>query len=315
MKKLKYLSMDGALLVALSLLFGGSFILNEVVLKDLPVLIIVWSRVGIAALALIIFMKALGISFQTDLREVRELFILGLLNNIIPFLFIVFGQKEATGGLAAIMIATTPLFTVIIAHYYTVDEKMDINKVFGILVGVIGVFFVVLPENGEKVTFASSSILFFLVAACSYALASVFGKRFSKRGANPIFIATGQITCSFILLTPISLYMLSDISFSNIHIETWVALLILSIFCTAVAFIIYFHLLSTIGASNLQLVTLIIPFSAIALGFLFLDEIMEWNHIIGMIIICFGLYAMNKKLISSYFEVGFFTSIRLDKRG
>ncbi|MDH6296061.1 drug/metabolite transporter (DMT)-like permease [Agrobacterium fabrum] len=192
---------EWAMLIALSLLWGGSFFFIGVAVKELPPVTIVTLRVSLAAMALLVVCRIMGLRLPREWTVWRAFFGMGLLNNIIPFCLIVWGQTHIASGLASILNATTPLFTVIVAHFLTADEKMTGNKLAGVLIGFAGVATMIGPT-----AFGGSSGLWgqiaILGAAISYSFAGIFGRRFKAMGVPPLMTATGQISSSTLMLIP-----------------------------------------------------------------------------------------------------------------
>ena len=191
------------MLLTLSLVWGGSYFFVGVAVGDLPPLKIVLCRVGFASIALLIFLACTGQSMPTDRRVWAAFFIMGLLNNAIPFSLIVWGQTHVSAGQASILNATTPIFTVITAHLFTRDEKMKPRHLLGIALGFAGV--AVLMGGAFLEAFTSSLLaqMALLGAAVSYAFSAVFGRRFRTLGIPPMQIATGQVTAAALLLLPL----------------------------------------------------------------------------------------------------------------
>lgn len=287
---------EWALLVALSVLWGGSFFFNGITVRELPPVTIVTLRVSIAAVALFMICRLMGHRWPTDKRVLPAFFGMGLLNNIIPFCLIVWGQTQIASGVASILNATTPLFTVIVAHMLTADEKLTINKLVGIIIGFAGVATMIGPS---ALTGESSSLwgqLAILGAAISYAFAGIFGRRFKAMGVPPLVTATGQISASSLVLIPMALVIDQPWSLAMPSGTAWAALFGIALLSTALAYFIFFRILSSAGATNLALVTFLIPVSAILLGSLVLGEQLEAKHVIGMAMIAAGLVAIDGRL-------------------
>ena len=196
---------EWAMLLALSVLWGGSFVFTGVALSALPPCTLVLLRVGLAALILNLVLPLAGSSLPRD-RDVWTAFLgMGLLNNVVPFCLIVWGQTHIASGLAAILNATTPLFTVVVAHLLTADERMIGARLAGVLVGLSGIVLMVGPAALAGLGADLVAQIAVLAAALSYALAGVFGRRFGRRGIPPLVAATGQVTASTLLLLPIAL--------------------------------------------------------------------------------------------------------------
>jgi drug/metabolite transporter (DMT)-like permease len=232
-----------------------------------------------------------------DGKSWAAFFGMGILNNMIPFCLIVWGQTHIASGLASILNATTPLFGVVVAHLLTADEKMTGNRLLGVLVGFAGVAYMigfdVLRDLGSNVL----AQLAVLGAALSYAFAGIFGRRFRQMGMAPLLPAAGQVTASTVLMLPIALVVDQPWTLAAPSSETWMALLGLALLSTAIAYVLFFRILSTAGATNLMLVTFLIPVSAILLGALVLGEQLQGKHLIGMAMIALGLAAIDGRLM------------------
>ena len=221
---------------------------------------------------------------------------MGLLNNAIPFTLIVWGQHHIASGLASIINATTPLFTVLVAHALINDERANPGKLIGVFVGIAGVAWMIGGAAIAGLGHAAFAQLAIVGAAISYAFASVFGRRFRAMGVEPVATATGQVTCSSLMLVPVMLLVDRPWTLPVPGLDTVIAILALALVCTSLAYILYFKILQSAGATNLALVTFIIPPGAILLGILFLDETLQTRHIIGMILIAVGLVLIDGRL-------------------
>lgn len=286
------------LLIILSILWGGSFFFIGVAVKGLPPFTIVVLRVGFAAIALNLFVLARGLRMPRGKTLLLAYLSMGLLNNVIPFSLIVWGQTHIASGLASVLNATTPFFTIIVAHFLTQDEKMSKERLIGVLIGFVGVVFIIGPEAltdfGTNV-FAQLAVL---VAAISYAFAGVFGRRFQRLGSAPLLTATGQVTASTVVLLPLALVIDQPWRLPMPSWQVWGAILGLALFSTALAYLIYFRILSTAGATNLLLVTFLIPVSAILLGTLILGEQLEAKHFAGMAFLAVGLAVIDGRILA-----------------
>ena len=279
---------EWGLLLMLSLLWGGSFFFVGVAVKSLPPLIIVTLRVSIAAALLWASAPWTGLKPRRLVTEAGPLLLLGLLNNAIPFVLIVWGQTRLASGLAAILNASTPVMTVIAAHFLTDSERLNAGKFFGALIGLTGVAAMVGPNMllGGGDALAELAVL---GAATSYAFASLFARRFRGRGLTPIEIATGQVTGSSLLLLPLAFIFYPPGSFSAPGLLAIAAVLGLASLSTAFAYIVYFRILAGAGATNVVLVTLLAPATSIALGTLSLGERLPPVAFLGLALIACGL--------------------------
>jgi drug/metabolite transporter (DMT)-like permease len=289
---------DWVLLMVLSVLWGGAFFFNEIALRELPVLSVVAGRVSIAAIVLWVVALVRGHQFPRNARLWLWFLIMGLANNVLPFSFIVFGQTTITAGLASILNATTPFFIVIIIALFVRDEAVSKLKIAGLVVGFLGVVVMLGPDI---LGIDSASLLgqfAVLCAALSYAIAGIYGRRFQSAGISPILAAAGQVTMSAILLIPTALAIDGMPNVATISGTTWMSIAGLALFSTALAYIIYFKLLSSAGAVNVMLVTLLIPVSALLLGTFLLNEPVRPLEIIGMTIIGAALIIIDGRLLT-----------------
>jgi drug/metabolite transporter (DMT)-like permease len=284
------------MLIALSTLFGSSFFFVGVALKALPPLTLVLLRVGLAAVILHIIVRMVGVTVPYT-RPVWLAFVAaGFLNNVLPFCLIVWGQTRIASGLAAILIATTPLWTVVVAHFFTADEKMTGTRLAGALLGFLGVAVMVSSTDLSDLSASGFAQVAVLGAALSYAFAGVFGRRFRRMEISPLATAAGQVTTSAIMLLPIVLLFERPWLLPNPDLSIWAAVLGIAVFSTALAYVLYFRILSTAGATNLLLVTLLAPVSAILLGAFVLGERLEPRHFAGMAMIGCGLAVIDGRL-------------------
>ncbi|WP_395018321.1 DMT family transporter [Dongia sp.] len=286
---------DWLLLILLSVVWGGSFFFAKVAVAELPPLVIVLARVAIAAAALHLLRLALGQRMPGEAALWRDFLLMGLLNNAIPFSLIFWGQKEIASGLASILNATTPLFTVLVAHLLTTEERATPAKLCGVALGLIGVALMIGLDLISGFGGHLWSELAVLAAALSYAFAGVFGRRF--KGRPPLVVAAGQLTGSSMLILPLALIADQPWALPMPSAGTWAALIGLALLSTALAYVIFFRILARAGATNLLLVTFLIPVSALLLGVAFLDETLSLHQLAGMALIGLGLAAIDGRPI------------------
>ncbi|MGF7159971.1 drug/metabolite transporter (DMT)-like permease [Rhodoligotrophos appendicifer] len=284
------------LLIALSVLWGGSFFFAGVAVKDLPVLVIVAGRVCIGALGLHILLLLLRQRMPTNLTAWRSFFAMGMMNNVAPFCLLVWGQTHIASGLASVLTATTPLFGVVIAHRFTRDEKLSANRALGAVIGFMGVAVMIGGGLSLAVDGKILGELACLAAAVCYACAGVYGRRFLVLGVRPLQAATGQVTASSLVLLPLALIVDRPWQLAAPSAASMAAVLGLGLLCTALAYVIFFRILSTAGATNIMLVTLLVPVTAILLGILILGEPIEPRQLGGMALIAFGLAVIDGRL-------------------
>jgi drug/metabolite transporter (DMT)-like permease len=284
---------EWAILITLSLLWGASFFFNGVAVQSLPTFTVVVARVVIAAAILHVALRASGLHMPRDGALWRTFFAMALINNVMPFSLIVWGQSHIASGLAAIVNATTPLFTVMIAHVFTSDERLTRGRLAGIIIGLSGVAVMIgldaLRDLGVNVV-AQLSVL---GGAMCYASAAVFGRRFRTMNITPMQTATGQTAAASAILLPVAMIVDQPWTLPMPGPGTIAALFAVAALSTALAYVLYFRLLASAGATNVLLVTFLVPVVAILLGTLFLGEVLKPQHLLGMGLIGLGLVAID----------------------
>jgi len=278
------------------MLWGGSYFFVEIALLEWSPLLIVAMRVVIACIVIWGVVLAAGLPVPRSLRAWAAFFWMGLLNNIIPFLLIVWGQKEIESGLAAILTAAAPIFSVIVAGMWLKDEPVTRSKVLGAALGLIGVIVLIGPSALAGLSANLLAQLAVLGAALSYAFAGVYARRFTRMNVDPIVAASGQLLMSSLIMVTLVLAFESPVQLIESSARVWVVVGLMAVFSTALAYILYFRLLASAGATNAILVTLLIPVTAILLGALILDERLEWLHFVGMVVIGLGLSVIDGRL-------------------
>jgi drug/metabolite transporter (DMT)-like permease len=281
---------DWLLLVLLSVLWGGSFFFAQIAVAQVPPLTLALARVAIAALLLVAVLRAMRLVLPFA-RLWGPFLILGFANNVVPFTLLFWGQIHIPSGLASILNATTPLFTVVVAHAATDDDKLTPERAVGLAMGFAGVVAMIGPDLLAEVGHNVVAQLACLTAALSYACGGVYGRRL--RGEPAMTIAAGQLIAATAMLAPVALLFDRPWSIDMPSTRVLVAIVGLAAVSTAFAYIIYFRVLARAGATNVMLVTFMIPVSAILLGTLVLGETLAPRHFAGMAAIAFGLAAID----------------------
>jgi drug/metabolite transporter (DMT)-like permease len=288
--------LEWGMLLALATVWGGSFFFNEIAVRELPVFTVVVSRVALAAVILLMIMRLRKERLPHDRRVWVAFFGMGLLNNAIPFSLIVWGQQHIASGVASILNASTPLFTVILAHLLTRDERMTAGKFVGVLIGFSGVAVMIGLDALRVMGVGVFAQILCLAGAISYAFAGIYGRRFRAMGISPIGTATGQVIASSLIMLPLVMVLDRPWTLPPPSLSAIGALIGVAATSTALAYVLYFRILATAGATNLLLVTFLIPVSAILLGTLFLGETLLPRHFAGMTLIGAGLAAIDGRL-------------------
>ena len=282
------------LLVVLSLLWGGSFFFGKVAVAQWPPLMVVLSRVSLAAATLYLVLRARGLDMAVGRRMWLAFFAMGLLNNLIPFSLIFWGQTQIESGLSAILNATTPVFGVIVAHVFGTNEKATPLKLGGVLAGLVGVAILMGPDALGGLGGALLPQLACLGAALSYGFAGLYGRRF--RELPPLVTATGQLTATTAMSLPLVLLVNPPWTLPLPSLTVAAALIALALASTALAYVIFFEIMRKAGGGNAMLVTFLVPVSAILLGVGILGEALLPRHLLGMAAIFIGLALIDGRL-------------------
>jgi drug/metabolite transporter (DMT)-like permease len=286
---------DWALLGFLSILFGGSFFFNGIALRELPPFTLVFLRVVLAAMILLPVALFYRIRFPRGLRGWQPYFGMALLNNVMPFSLVVIGQTYLASGLASILNATTPLFTVMVMAAAG-DEKLLMRRLAGVLTGLIGVIIL----RGQDVGFESTQgvgILFCLAGAFSYGLAALYARR-KLPESPPLATATFQLTASSLMMMTVAAAVERPWQLPMPGATTWLAIAGLAGLSTALAYIVFFQILRRSGSTNVMLVTLLIPVTTILLGYLVLGEVISRREAIGALVIGSALLLIDGRILS-----------------
>jgi drug/metabolite transporter (DMT)-like permease len=284
-------------LIVLSVLWGGSFFFVGVAVDTVPTLTLVFVRVALAACVLVLVVAMTGKGLPRTFGAWMPFAVMALLNNIIPFNLIALGQSEIASGLASVLNATTPLWGVIIAHLFTTDEKMTGTRLGGVVLGLVGVGILMGPAVLEGRTSTVFGMLCVTCGAISYGFSGLWGRRLRETPA--LVTATAQLICSSIMLLPVALVIDQPWQLAMPGPPVLAALVGLAVLSTALAYIVFFHILSVSGGTNVMLVTLLIPVSSIFLGVLFLDEVLKPQHIIGALTIAAALIVFDGRAVAA----------------
>ncbi len=291
---------DWLRIFVLSLVWGGSFFFVEVMLLELPPLTSVFGRLVIGVLGLLVLLRLLGHALAPLWVQWRPFAFIGLVNTAIPFTLITFGQTQITGSLASIINASTPIMTALVAHVMTTDERLSVPKALGIGMGFSGVLVLFGPA-----AFRADATLIGMMAGLTATLCYAFGSVYSKRlKHNPALVnATGQVGYGMLWMLPVVFLVDAPWGLPMPSQGPLLALLGIGLLSTTFAFYLYFQVLKTAGASNVVLVTFLVPVSASALGILFLGEALNLHDVIAYLLIASGLAVIDGRLVRA---LGFF---------
>ena len=279
------------LLLLLGLIWGGSFFFARIAVHHVPPFTLVLLRLSLAAVALHVYLAGRLRIYHVLQSHWRQFLLLGLINNAVPHTLIFFGQTQMGAGLASILNATTPIWTVLIGNQLTTDERLTSAKLAGCLAGLLGTAILLAPSVTDSASVPFWALLLPILAAISYGFAAIYAKRF--KGIAPPVVAAGQLTGSSLIMLPVALTIDQPWTLATPPVAAIAAILGMALLSTAFAYILYFRIMALAGATNASLVTLLVPPSAMLLGFLFLGERLGFTEIAGMMLIALGLLILD----------------------
>ncbi len=276
----------------LGLLWGGSFVFAEYALVAFGPITIASGRLLLGGLLLFSFFRMRGGRLPLSFTRVREYVILGTIGNAIPFSLIFFGQQWISAGLAAILTCATPFFTAFLAHFLTSDERLDLKRLVGLILGMAGVAVTVGLDTFEDLDNGLIGQLAVLGAALGYAIYGIYARTLDAR--NPQETATGSVLAGGLVLLPLALLAETPVlAFSALPVVPLLAIAGLGLIGTAIPFVLYFWLIRRIGANNISLGTMVAPISASGLGILLLNETVRQQYAVGFALLVLGFIVID----------------------
>ena len=278
------------ILLVLGLIWGASFLFIKVAVVTIPPFTVAFGRTALAALILYVVLRYRGLKLGSWGPLWGAFLILGLFNGAVPYTLITWAEIHIDSGLAAILNALMPLFTVLLAHFFTQDEKLNWMKVIGILLGFLGIMVLIGPAVLKGLGTHVIGQLAVVGAAWCYAMAAIYGRRLKE--VPPLVSATGQLIGAALLTLPLSFIIDTPWQLS-VTLLSLGALACLSLLGTALAYILYYYLLSRIGATNVSLVTYLLPITGVFWGALLLGERLHWSAFLALALILAGIAGVN----------------------
>ena len=285
--------MSWLILILLGAIWGASYMFIKVGGAEIPPFTFVAGRTLIAASVLLIAMYARGESLPRTRREWTPLIAMGIFNGVIPYTLITWGETHIASGLAAILTAAMPLFTVLLAHFWTRDERLTAAKVSGVMVGFVGVVVLFMPELRQGIRMEFWGQFAVVVSAASYATATLVARKFLG-GVSHVVASTGQLASAALWMLPLSLAFDNPFALRP-SLAAIGSLLTLALPGTAIAYILYYWLIERTGATRTALVTYLIPITGVMWGALLLNEPLEWEVLIGLAVIVAGVALVNRQ--------------------
>ncbi len=279
-------------LVFLAALWGPSFLFIKVAVEDIPPFTLVLGRVGIAALVLYLILRMQGGRLPKFGPLWKHLALMAFVQHALPFTLFNWGEQYIDSALAAILNGTVPLFTIILAHFFVYDDRMTPAKLMGVLVGFGGLILLIAPSLVGGIKTTTWGLLAIVLASVSYGVAIVYS-RLHLRGQPPLVAPTAQLGLATLYILPLSLVIDQPFTLPMPSLSALGGLLVLAIFGTAVAFVVYYHIIERVSPSYISMVTYMVPAFGVVLGVVILNEQLQWNAYAGCALILTGVMIVN----------------------
>jgi len=294
----------------LGLIWGSSYLFIRIGVEQIPPFQLVFIRTAIAAVGLTVVVYARGKRLPSDWQDIKALLFLGIVNTVIPFALITWGETHIESGLASVLQGTTALFTLVLGHFVFVDERITLRKVIGLLIGFLGVITLASRSSGEVLSAADSNLhllgqLAILGSSICYATGNNFSRKAMQKRLEPIVVsASAMIVAS--VITGVIAYAApamggaAPISFADMTPRVLYAILTLGILNTFAAYLLYYPLINVLGASRTSMITYIILVVGLLLGALFLNEPVDIRLLIGALLIIASIAVVNLNLYTLF---------------
>ena len=290
-------------LAGLALLWGASYLFIKLAVEDMSPATLVLLRAGTGALGLAAIMalggrrRAVMATFTNQSKiqaasRYLDYAVMGALSGVLPWTAIAWGELSVTSGLASILNATTPLFASLAAYWVTPNERPTRLNYGGVAIGFAGTVILVAPAvQRHGLQGDTLGALAVLAASASYAAAAIYQRR-RMAGSDPFQASLGQLAATTVLTVPLAIPTLAA---THLHPLSAAAALALGLGGSSLAYVLYYYLLNTLGATRASAVTFLLPVTAVFWGFLLLHEAVPWTTLLGMAVILAGIFLTNRR--------------------
>lgn len=293
-----------AAFVALGLIWGSSFLFIRVGVEQLTPFQVVFIRTGIAAVGLNLVVLLRGQRLPSDWAGIRALLVLGVVNTVLPFVLITWGEQTVESGLASVLQGTAALFTLVVAHFVFVDERINSRKVIGLVTGFVGVVLLSSRswQEGQIITGDLLGQLAIVGASFCYALGGTYGRKVIQNRLEPIVVAAGAmtvaaITTGILMVVSPAVGGQQNVLISEMRPDVLFAMLMLGFLNTWVAYMIFYSIIRALGAARTSMVTYIVPLVGLTLGAIVLNETVDIRLLIGAALIIGGIAIVNLPIL------------------
>lgn len=288
----------------LALIWGSSFLFIRIGVEQLGPFQLVFIRTGIAAVGLNIVLILRGKRLPLDWAGIRPLLVLGVVNTVVPFALITWGEQSIESGLASVLQGTAALFTLLIAHFVFADERITTRKIFGLVMGFLGVVILASRSTGEEGALTGDALLHLLGqlaivgASFCYAIGGTYSRKVIQNRLEPIVVAAGAMTVAAIV-TGIITYASpllggpQPLAYTALEPRVLMAVLTLGFFNTLIAYTMFYSIVQALGAARTSMVTYVVPICGLTLGAIFLNEVVDFRLLLGAVLIIGGIGVVN----------------------
>lgn len=274
-------------IAVLATIWGSSFLLIKVAVAGVSPVQVVLGRLAAAAVVLLVIVAVMRVALPREPVVWGHLAVMSVVANIVPFFLFAWGEERVTSGMAGILNGTTPLFTLGVAVLALRSERLSPHRVAGLLLGFAGVVVVVGPWRADGGSNAISGQLACLAAAACYGVAFVYTRRFlSQRGLAPLALSAGQLTLAALILGITAPFTARDAM--ALSPEVVGSIVGLGAVGTGLAYLLFYRIISDVGATTASLVTYLIPVVAVFLGVLVQNDPLTWNIFAGAVVVILG---------------------------
>ena len=280
----------------LAVIWGGSFLSIRLALNEIPVMTAVAHRAFWAMWVLWAYILLCKLPLPRSLRVWAAFLVRGLLNNVIPFVLMAWGQLHIETGLTSILNATTAIFGVVVASVVFADERLTLNRAVGVVLGFFGVATAIGLENLANFDIRSTAQLAVLAGTLSYAFAGAWARRMLS-GLRPQVASAGMLTGSALVMVPLAIAVDGTPSF-QLSTTAWGAIGYYAVIATACAYLLYYRILAMAGSGNLMICTLLVAPVAIILGAVVLGEELAPRAYAGFALLALGLLVLDGRILA-----------------
>ena len=277
-------------LILLALIWGGTYMLIRLADRTMTPLTFTMGRTIIGTIVLYVYLRSQGQVLPPIGRAWIPFGIMGIFAMLAPVLLIAYGEESVSGGFAAVLLSTVPIITVVLAHF-TISEHLSTEKLIGVILGLAGATIVVLPDLLGGIELGLMGVILLLIVAVLRAGTTVYA-RADLAGVTPLVLTTGMSIVATVVSIPLSFALENPLALRP-SAESLLAMVASGVFCSAIAYNMFYWLVANRGATYASLVSAIRPVVAVLFSVVFMGTAMRWTTLAGMVVLVFCIAVMN----------------------